>query len=325
MAEVFDRDIKVDPSTVIHAAQMLPTMARLKHPAVNAYLIELIGDAKTHDVVRLHALKAMEKVMPARQQLDMLIANAKLELEDFKSKEQTAERQYHVKNVVALCNFIEEPMTKSDPDAIATRRFLRREAIIALAKAEVPAVTAHPKAIDKKLDGLVAPTFIRVIAKAGGLQPAPTLQEKIEAALGLCAMQYPNMPEYNADLGVYFVGQTMLEFVNDYSKDWLNFTNGGAGKKLPKIAYKTEAKRFQTGLKQLKDHASANREFAHKNTRQMAIDLDALTGKLMLAKIITLTAFDGERVQELDAFLTKSRPKDEYPFKSLKGPKVPLD
>ena len=39
--------------------------------------------------------------------------------------------------------------------------------------------------------------------------------ERIEAAIGLCHLKYPNMPEYNKDVAVYLVGLTLLEFVRE--------------------------------------------------------------------------------------------------------------
>ena len=58
------RDIKEDPTSVVHSAALLPILARLKNPYVNEYLITLIEDNKTHDAVRLYALKALKETMP---------------------------------------------------------------------------------------------------------------------------------------------------------------------------------------------------------------------------------------------------------------------
>src|SRR5207244_1546371 len=97
-------------------------------------------------------------------------------------------------------------------------RFIRREAIIALAQAGAPAVSAVPDKVAKKAPnpvGLVAPTLLKVLA--GNLQPPPSSHEKIEAAIGLCNMKHPNMPEYNPGLATYLIGQMILDLSAEYS------------------------------------------------------------------------------------------------------------
>src|SRR4029079_11996231 len=132
--------------------------------------------------------------------------------ENFKDAEQNAKRKHDATNVDALVKYIERPapnLKNMQPDEIATLRFLRREAIIALAAAGAPAVTAHPKAPRRPLDGLVAPTLMKVLTK-NGLQPPTSMNEKIEAAIGLCNLEYPWMPEYRPELAVYLVGHTLV-------------------------------------------------------------------------------------------------------------------
>src|ERR1017187_1419093 len=58
MKEVLDRDVESDRATWIQAAVALPTMAKLtskvKSDPIGMYLVELVKDKKTHDVVRLY-------------------------------------------------------------------------------------------------------------------------------------------------------------------------------------------------------------------------------------------------------------------------------
>src|SRR5207253_1082622 len=141
-------------------------------------------------------------------------------------------------------------MGKEQADVV---HFFRREAITSLAQAGAPAVLVNKKAA--LLESPVAPTLMRVLA--GDIDPKPTTQEKIEAAVGLCSMKYSGMPEYAPDIAVYLVGKTLVEVVKDYNDDLLAFTAKGKDRKAPRIAWKVESLRLETALKDLKTNAAA--------------------------------------------------------------------
>ena len=272
------RDIKAEPSTVIHVAQMLPDMARLKQDEVSAYLCELAKDEK-NPVMQLYAVKAIKETMPVVLQPDP---------DDFAGVNQhNARKARDIKNVDTLRQFIERPvdtkgMTSEEIKAVI---FLRREAIISLALAGSPAVVAIP---NKKMavppEGAAAHTLLNVLA--GTLQPPATVSEKVEAALGLCNMKYPNMPEYEPQIAIYFIAKALDEFAVDYSKDWVNFTAAGANKKLPYLAYMGDAKRLKAGLKEL----SANTPNPHSKA---AKELEA-AALPVLEKISKYSSLQGE-------------------------------
>jgi hypothetical protein len=292
---------------------MLPIMARLKHPYVSEYLVTLIEDNKTHDAVRLYAIKALKDTMPIETQLELYPTG----IWDFTDKAQNARRKSDARSVETLTKYIERAAKTSPDDLAAFKFFLRREAIVSLAAAGTPAVYAFGKAPAKDVplfDGLVAPTLMKVLVK-GALQPEPTIQEKIEAALGLCAMDYTNMPEYQPELAVYLVGQTVVEFAREYSKDRPNFVLD-KGKKPPFVAWKTEAKRFQAGLIQLKDNARGNAAAA-----KSAGELQNSAAKLLLQmekyQIV-------ERLEDFSNQVARMRPKDAKVFKTLKVPALNL-
>lgn len=319
------RDIQAEPTIVIHAARMLPIMARLKQDDICDYLVALIEDTKkTHDAVRLHALKALKETMPIRVQLDPVLPDAQQNKEDFADKEQNARRKRDSHCVDALVKDIERPIKVNNQSDVAVLRFLRREAIVSLASAGAPAVSAQPaapalKRLERK-DGLVAPTLMKVLAKKGGIQPPPDLQEKVEAALGLCILEYPKMPEYLPEPAIYLVGQTMVEFVNEYNKDWGNFTAVGADKKTPYLAWKTEGRRFEAGLKKMAENAEGNPAAAKAVT-----DLKK-ESKAILDKIIAHNLVDQPVVQNFGLLVTRLRPKTGGQcFKTLKVAEIPLD
>jgi hypothetical protein len=309
------REFKTDPSTVIHAMQMLPDMARLKQDEVSAYLCELAKDDK-NPVVQLYAIKALKETMPVVLQPDA---------DDFAGVNQhNARKARDIKNVDALKQIIERPVnvTGMTPEEIKAVIFIRREAIISLAQAGAPAVVAVPnKKMAASPEGAAAHTLMNVLA--GNLQPPATLQEKVEAALGLCSMKYPNMPEYEPQVAVYLVGRTLNEFVTDYGKDWANFTAGGAGKRLPYLPYMGDAKRFKAALKELSANTPSPYAKTAKELEAKAVEkiLDKIIGKNDSNKYGALAPDD---VNQLKEFTAQLRPKTGYIFKTLKIAEIPL-
>ena len=311
MGEVF-ANTKDAPSITIHAAMLLPTMAKLKNDSVNDYLIGLIENDKTDEPTRLYALKAFKESMPITVQPDpVLVLN-------LAAADQNAKRASDTKLVEALVKYIERRVKTEELsyEEIAAVRFLRREAIISLASAGSPAVlllkagVLQPKNPERK-DGLVAPTLLRVWTK-DGLEPPASLQEKIDAAHGLCAMKYPFVPEYNPDVAVYLIGKTLDEFIGEYKRDYANFK--GPDRRLPRIAWKTESKRFETGLKDLAENA--------KGVSSKAAQLrDAATPILK-----RMQTYNQPEEGEFRTRLVPSlRPKTGYLFGPIKTAEIPLD
>src|SRR5205823_4439484 len=137
-------------------------------------------------------------------------ANAVLAAADVKRKVR------EVMHVDALVNFAQRPggdkLSEPEQNAI---RFLRREAIESLAFAQAPLVAA-----DKvKVEGAIAPLILRVLSPKGGLDPAPNLAERVEAAIGVCQMKNLDAANYNTELGIYLVGRLVNDFADAYNKD----------------------------------------------------------------------------------------------------------
>lgn len=314
------RDMKNDPSTIICVCEMLPDMARLKQDEVSAYLCELAKDG-TNPAVQLYALKALKKTMPVALQTDP---------DDPAQNEATniynARKVRDVKNVDTLRQFIERPVNTAamTPDEVKALIFVRREAIISLAQAGSPAVIATPnKKMQVQPQGAAAHTLLNVLA--GNLQPPVTLPEKVEAALGLCAMKYPNMPEYEPQVAIYLIGKTLDEFVIDYQKDWVNFNAVAAGRKLPYLPYLGDAKRWQTGLKELSANTPNPAAKSAKALQEAAAPV--LTAIIGTAKDKYQNP-ELRAVNDLRAVVAQTRPKTDkdaaYIFKTLKMPGIPL-
>jgi len=308
MKEVLARDIKTDQATVINGAMMLPTMAKLKQDQVSDYLIELVKVSNTHDAVRLYALKGLKEAMPITiQPGDDL---------DLKDTAQNDKRKRDAKLVDALTKYIEHPFNVKGRSAeeVDAVRFIRREAIFTLAHAGAPAVLAVNKKQAKKdiLQGAVAPTLLKVLA-GRDIKPPPSLQEKIEAALGLCALKHPNMPDYNPSLATYLIGRTIVDLVDDYNRDLANIGVLGKNRRLPYIAYRTDARRLGDALTEFAKHA---------NTPQTKILKDL--AQPVLASMTKFTQTDPylppANSVDLRKHVSTTRPKTGDVFKTLSKP-----
>ena len=303
------QDKKKDAVVIVNAAMMLPAMGKLKQVDVGNYLVQLANGKETHPIVRYYALKALKEHMPITAQ------HNDNDL-DLTNQGQNAKRKQDAAYVDTLVKFIEEPVetTGMSQPEIEAVRFVRREAIISLSAAASPAVLAVNKKQVKKdiLEGPVAPTLLKVLAK-GGLQPPASLQEKVEAVLGLCAMKHTTMPEYNPDVATYLIGQTLTDFASDYSVDLENFIEGVEKKKIPFLPWKHDAKRLKDGLKKFVENNPETP--AAKSLKGLA---DPVLDFMALHKSVNVNAFRTQ-LQAADWL-----PKENKAFKTLKTPAIPL-
>jgi hypothetical protein len=301
------------PQVYVHACMMLPTMAKLKQDDVGDYLLSLVGDPKVNDVARLHAVKGLREYLPVDSvHPDVAEVNLKKKARD-------------VKLIDTLGKYIEGPINVEamTPEEAAAVNYLRREAIITLALAESPAVAANKKAA--KIEGGAAPTLMRVIA--GNLEPAPTLQEKIEAAVGLCKMRYwnPNasakirnahFDEYKPELAVYLVGKTLDEFIGAYKADYDSFSPKDKSRKVPRIAFKAEAKRFEAALTELVNNAEGSS--AGPNAQKLKAGAAPILADM--GRYLNLNNDQAFRQKIVPSL----RPKNGYVFQTLKTAEIPL-
>ena len=325
MTQVLDRDIEKDPSTVIAAAMMLPQMARLKEDHVGDYLLEIIDmrqsakekkyfKGKPHDVLRLYALKGLKEYFPITP-LD------NFSLDDVKKVQGLLN---DTKYVEGLRDYILFPVNVKGltSEELEAKRYVRREAIAALAQAGAPAALAlkAPVKLGKEAamltgkpalqaEGLAAPTLLKVLANDLPTLP-PSLQEKLEAANGLCNMNYAKMPDYNANVALFLVGRTLQEFISEYDKDWVNFA--GKNKLTPMLPWKSEARRLEASLAQMQKAGGKG------------------ATELYDAAKPTLTSISGYLITEapkknvLNKLVPTLRPIDGKVFKTVAAPPIPL-
>src|SRR5262249_48704820 len=117
-----------DQPAIFNACALLPLVVQVNADETGTFLIDLARNPKTHDAVRLWAFKSMAELPPVNI---YTILNA--------GQANAAEkRDLDIKRVDGLLAFLNRKMPDNvTPDA---ERFLRRQAIRALAATEAPAV-----------------------------------------------------------------------------------------------------------------------------------------------------------------------------------------
>ncbi len=321
---VFQDDLLAGDNRMVQitAATMLPRMAKLKQPDIGAYLAELVKDSKIHDAIRLYALKGLKESMPVRYFDDV----------DIGSKTYEKQRDRDVALIDALVGYVEGnyggKASEVEPDVI---RFLRREALESLGQAGLPAIAAMKR--DGQPLAPIAPTMLKVLAKKGGLQPEPGIQEKIEAAIGLCGLRYVfpeakrEMDEYRADLAVYLIGQCIDEFAKKYGTEVAGLGLKGEKHRIPSVAWKMQAKRLEVALDELLTNTrpSQLQKFANEQAKTFKNARDMATAAKEILKEIYAERLVQQQLVPFENLIRGMRPQDKKCFRTVKTSDIEID
>jgi hypothetical protein len=321
MRPVFQDDILAADNRMVQvtAATLLPRMARLKQDDIGNYLVELVKDTSKHEAIRLYAVTGLREFPPARFFDDIDVGGAKYE----------KMRDRDVARVDALVAFIEGAAGKEMKNDPLVVRYLRREALEALAQAQMPAVAAIKR--DGKARGAVAPTLLKALTKTG-MQPETGIQEKIAAALGLAQMRYlwplenRGAHEYRADLAVYLVGNFIEEFAKAYNAQWANLNPKNPTFKMPSVAWRIQAKKLELAIKDMVANANPSPLQPHIE-EQRKIYANARRVETLALPILN-DIYQGNQAQQLVPYrseIQKLRPQIKTPFRTLKSEEIALD
>ncbi len=154
---VLARDLTDNKSrvTLINAALMLPPVAKLRQEAIGDLLVYVLRDPKQHDAVKLYAAKALGEFFPAKI----------LSVSD-DPKDPATKRRFErdTERLAALTEFIDRkgrPLP-ADPQEREAIGYMRREAVISLARIGVPALAA----LQEKECGRRRSRGVRTVARA---------------------------------------------------------------------------------------------------------------------------------------------------------------
>lgn len=183
-----------EPITRVNAGRLLARLAALTgREEVADLLIKVVADDKQPEGSRYYGLMGMRELM------------AKLVSKGGGFK--VAKRKTDM--VSALVAYIERqppfmPTTEAEVDGL---RFMRREAIRALAEARVSRIAGDP-------NGHAALALARVAGKDKAINPEPRLDEQLEAAIGLCLLP----ADATGDLQVGYVSYLIGQFAHDFAQ-----------------------------------------------------------------------------------------------------------
>ncbi len=162
-------------------------------------MCKIIEDKNQGDAVKLHALRGLRN----------LFDNAR----DDAFRSDAGEERL-VRCLRTLTTFLgrkpADGLTEPEREAF---QYVRREAVRALGSSRVPVV-------EKRRFKVSIPSLdlLRVAAGAG-LEPPPSLTERVEAAAGLCRMRTKNANRYQPEVPAYYIGRAVVDFATQYDKD----------------------------------------------------------------------------------------------------------
>jgi hypothetical protein len=296
--DVFNLPFEANRVGHLNAAILLPKLARLQEEEIGDFLTALIRDPKQNDAVKLYALKGLAAFFPA---YEWTLGGAIAPKDNNGNAIPAAQKQKYIDRLQAVIDYIDRTWesSRADDDAI---RFLRREAIRTLGQAQVPAVEVN----NQKVSAPVAKSLLRVLDPKGGMEPSPSLQEKVEAAIGICQIKVIPNTLYIPDEGIYRVGTFLVDFANAYKKDRGEFFGGGKTRKLPSIPWKIQSERLLQALKlQVKNNDI-------KNAQRL---LDSAQPYLNAMK----SHAEIDSPKELGAVVNSMRPKSAEIYKGVKA------
>lgn len=204
----------------VNAARILTRLGEAGLEESADYMVKVMQDKEQIDAVKLYVLRGLK---------ELLAANGKI---------KDPERELRI--VQALLEFMKRPPTygdKAPADEVEAHRYLRREAIRALAQSHLPALV-HKKEVAAQ----PALELLRVMSK-DGVTPEPSFSEQLEAAIGICKMQSKNYKEYQPDYAAQHLGYFLSDFMTRYNDD--------RTKTLRSEAWKIQAVRLQQALDEL--------------------------------------------------------------------------
>jgi hypothetical protein len=300
--DVLDRSFDSNRQAALNAALMLPSFVLLQEDRIGDFLASILLDPKQSPAIKMYAARALGDFFDFFPIKEETVIN----------KMKKERRDALVKRVDALIGFIGRPFDPKAEDEPAFH-FIRREAIKALGKARAPAVSVDAK--KGEVHGKIAETLLAVLDPKPRLNPPPTTQEKLEAAIGICQIQIDANSDYLPELGIYRAGMAMVEFLKEYQKDRPQFIGGGRLRQPPEMPWKVAAKRIQQAIEDLGNSLKGNA--ALQDARKKAEKLNAAFQPLLEVIVRSYGSMDnlGPVVNEINTL----QPMTNRFFKTIKS------
>jgi hypothetical protein len=259
-------------------------------------LAELVRDPKRSEAVKLYALRGLgEFFKAAPPDVGPLGAPDK--------KERDAKRIQAVIDFVKRKSPVTADMTPEEVEAV---RYVRREAVRALAQVQIPAVDVEVKT--NKVMAPVALTLLGVLAgKSAGIDPPPSLNEQVDAAVALCRMKGARIPEYDQKLVLPFLAAVLAEFATQYNDDYKNVILNDKEREIKPGGlhpWRAMTERLKSGLKDLGKNNPA--------VAAQAADLARRSDLVLITTAERRLAVPDPVIEGLRAFAQASAPKMKF-------------
>lgn len=265
------------PIHKLYNARVLAKVAELGQPALADTLIKVLKDSKQSDGVHFFALRGLSTLLAQVQPSEMTPLLPKDE---------------RARCAAALIEFLEQrkgPQKHATPEEIEGFRWLRREAVRALAQIHVPTVS------DKVRPALV---LARFAGNDERIQPPPRIDERVEAAIGLARMQSSEDKRYQADYAAGQIAKCIGVFAQTYNKEREDTKN----------AKEKQSRPWRVDAAQLKDALAAMKMINDKNAFVVQV-VDR--GTPLLNKVIQGVAMDANEL------VWWNSPESDGPSKTL--------
>jgi hypothetical protein len=315
----------------VNAAMLMERLCQTGRPEM---VIEMVRILKSNqpDYIKLYALKGLRELLERQPPVPT------------DAQERAKRDAFYLPAVNELISYIQKrpdipkDATPEEKDRISSVTvYLRREAIRALASARMPAVAVDIKT--KKVEGPVAYALLKVLT-GEGMNPAPSLSEKVEAAAGLALLRMDPDSSYKNDLALYLITQFIAqEFAPAYNEDW---ARTGTSERTPKTKkkkgekeeenkeptegrrvraelWKVHAARLKYGLMQMKDTTpdAKTKKNAEEVWKYVESNLFGPSNVLSVDLTTKLRKMDSGAIDTLRKMLDRLKPNQSMIFKGI--------
>jgi hypothetical protein len=198
------------PIARINAAIVLARLGETGDEAVVKPLLKILNDKTQYDAVKLYALIGLKNVFRAKNSGD-------LDQQPFKDRDDVADYARDLLEFMVRKPNLPANATQEEMDAF---KYVRREAIRAVAQTRLPQITKKNKPIllaDRR-PAQPALELLRIM-RNDGVNPTPTFTGQIEAAIGICLMKPREDPTYHVPFALQHLGLFLVDFADKYEKD----------------------------------------------------------------------------------------------------------
>jgi hypothetical protein len=271
------------PIARVNAGRILAHMGKTGVEETGDRMVKVLQDKDQLDAVKLYALRGLKDLFQTINSNPDPVVQRKFN--------GSVRQGKYVQAVVEFMHRQPTNVKGMSPEEVEAFRYVRREAVRALAQLRQPVVISSKK----KVFAQPALELLRVVAKEG-FTPEPSLSERTEAALGVLQMQTKLSPGYQAEYAGPVLGQFLMDFTLEFDNDRKN--PPGPNRLEP---WKVLSVRFQQGFEIWK--AEANTPYAASITNQSLTVLRAIERDQVAS------------IQNLRATLQTSKPKTTSLYK----------